>query len=63
MIVNGKELKLASKNILELLNELKIDNKLIAVEVNLEVIPSANWQDFVLKDSDKIEIINAVGGG
>lgn len=41
----------------------KIQNKYIAVEVNKVIIPKSEYDTFIIRDNDKIEIINAVGGG
>lgn len=35
----------------------------VAVELNMEIIPRANWQNTQLKDGDKLEIVHFVGGG
>lgn len=46
-----------------LLQNLQIEPKSVAVEVNLEIIKKHNYQKRVLKDGDSIEIVNFVGGG
>ena len=35
----------------------------VAVELNLEILPRANWETTQLKDGDKLEIVHFVGGG
>lgn len=35
----------------------------VAVEVDMQIIPRANWSDFTIKDGMKIEIVEFVGGG
>ena len=35
----------------------------VAVELNLEIVPRANWQSAQLKNGDKLEIVHFVGGG
>lgn len=35
----------------------------VAVELNLEIVPRANWEATHLKDGDKLEIVHFVGGG
>ena len=64
IIVNGKELD-AKKDItvLQLLKELKILDKTMAVAVNLKVVKKENWKDFVIKENDRVEFLNFVGGG
>ncbi len=64
IVVNGKELD-AKKDItvLQLLKELKILDKTMAVAVNLKVVKKENWKDFVIKENDRVEFLNFVGGG
>jgi sulfur carrier protein len=52
-----------SGTIMELFNELKIEQSKIAVEVNLSIVKKADYSTFRLKDGDKVEIVNFVGGG
>ena len=47
----------------DLLLFFKIQNKYIAVQVNQVIIPKSEYDTFIVRDNDKIEIINAVGGG
>jgi thiamine biosynthesis protein ThiS len=35
----------------------------VAVELNLEIVPRANWDETALKDGDKLEVVHFVGGG
>lgn len=35
----------------------------VAVELNLAIIPRANWETTTLKDGDKLEVVHFVGGG
>jgi thiamine biosynthesis protein ThiS len=35
----------------------------VAVELNLEIVPRANWDKTALKDGDKLEVVHFVGGG
>jgi sulfur carrier protein len=50
-------------NITNLLKELELENKKLAVEVNLEIIPRSQFNDYTLSKGDKVEIIQAIGGG
>ena len=64
IFINGIERNLTSNLTLEiLLNKLDCANKKIAVEVNGEIIPRSHVKNRLIVDGDKIEIINAVGGG
>jgi thiamine biosynthesis protein ThiS len=35
----------------------------VAVELNLEIVPRANWEATTLKTGDKLEVVHFVGGG
>jgi thiamine biosynthesis protein ThiS len=47
----------------QMLVALDMPLKKIAVERNLEVVPKSTYQDVVLKEGDKLEIIHFIGGG
>jgi len=62
--INGTEKNYTSSLTLEtLLIELGHANKKVAVEVNEEIISRSELKNKLVVDGDKIEIINAVGGG
>ncbi len=46
-----------------LLSHLDIEPARVAVEVNLDIIKKSDFSTRVLKDGDKVEIVNFVGGG
>ncbi len=45
-----------------LLQSLQITGRL-AVEVNREIIPRSEHTRYALQESDKVEIVHAIGGG
>ena len=47
----------------ELLQQLEIDARRVAVELNLAVVKKAAYGSSVIKDGDEVEIVNFVGGG
>ncbi|MFN3599537.1 MAG: sulfur carrier protein ThiS [Aquificaceae bacterium] len=64
--INGKEREVKEGiNLLNLLEELGMEIKPVgfAVAVNEEVVPKSKYKDYVLKEGDKVEIVNIVGGG
>ncbi len=66
MIVNGKKIQiqeLDSRTIQFLLKKFEINNKMVAIEINGEILPKEKWDEYELKDTDRIEIIRMVGGG
>ncbi|MGE5243991.1 MAG: sulfur carrier protein ThiS [Betaproteobacteria bacterium] len=46
-----------------LLDRLEIDHRRVAVEHNLIVLKRAAFDDAVVREGDRIEIVNFVGGG
>lgn len=61
--LNGKAITTHSKNLLELLKEYKIEQKSVAIAVNLEVIKQEQWETYALKNGDVIECLTFMGGG
>jgi len=47
----------------ELLTQLDIDRRRVAVELNLVVLKRAAFDDTVVRDGDEVEVVNFVGGG
>ena len=64
IIVNGEEISIPEdSNIQDLVAKLGYKNKRIAIEVNELIIPKSKHQSYLLESSDRVEVINAVGGG
>ena len=64
LVLNGKPRSLASETPLpQLLEELGIDRRLVAVAHNGDVIPRDQYENVVLHDGDRVEIVRMVGGG
>jgi len=64
LIVNGEPLEIAGgETFKKLLKELRIEIGRVAVEVNLSVIRKDDYLTYKLRDGDKVEIVNFVGGG
>ena len=64
LIVNGEELEFRNDiTLLEVIKELKIEDKVMAAAINLEVVKKDNWDKTKLKQNDKIELLQFVGGG
>ncbi|MEN6495544.1 MAG: sulfur carrier protein ThiS [Thermoguttaceae bacterium] len=64
IIVNGQTRQVADGlTVAELLDELKLATRYVAVEVNLEVVPRQAHAQRQLADGDRLEIVTLVGGG
>jgi sulfur carrier protein len=63
IIVNGEQKEVGPLSVLGLLEMLEIDPRRVAVELNLEILPKADYETTTLQDGDRIEIVHFVGGG
>jgi sulfur carrier protein len=61
--VNGDTLDVAAGTILELVTELSLDPRKVAVERNLEIVPRSLHATTSLSEGDRIELVVFVGGG
>jgi thiamine biosynthesis protein ThiS len=64
IVVNGKllsvNLKFSIKNLVE---KLKIPINKVAIELNEEIVDKKKLNKTFLKNKDKLEIVNFIGGG
>lgn len=47
----------------ELIERLGLTGKRLAVELNLEIVPRSEHGQTQLADGDRVEIVQAIGGG
>ena len=62
--LNGKILKI-SKNLTvrNLLKKYKLNENKIAIELNGTILPKQRYNMKIIKNNDKIEIVQFIGGG
>ena len=62
--INGKKKNINSNcNLIDILKEYSLVNKLVAVEINQEVIPKSSYKTVKINKNDRIEILELIGGG
>ena len=62
--INGKVKSISDKyKMSDLVKNLKIPMKKVAIELNQEIIDKKNVSKIILKKNDKIEIVHFIGGG
>lgn len=61
--INGDEKNVVGKTIAEYLTESGYDTKRVAVELNGDILPKAQYDSTVLQDDDSVEVVSFVGGG
>ena len=66
IILNGEEREIPREmNIMELLEEVGVQFREVglAVAINEEVVPKSEYKTRVVKEGDRVEIVQLVGGG
>jgi thiamine biosynthesis protein ThiS len=62
--LNGEPRQIAAgSSVADLLAELGLQARHVAVEVNLELVPRASHAEHLLSEGDRLEIVTLVGGG
>ena len=64
LTVNGQDRELEEgTTIAELLEQLELDPRMLAVERNLNLVPRTQHANTPLAAGDRIEVVTLVGGG
>lgn len=64
IIVNGENIETPDNITVEqLIQQLELQNKRLAVEVNEELVIRAEYSEHMLRAEDTVEIVQAIGGG
>ena len=64
IIINGQTKEFSENTtLIGLLKELSLEGKVMAAAVNMEIVKQDNWSHYRLKDGDKLELLDFVGGG
>lgn len=61
--VNGNEMDIAGMTVSELLEKEGYKPEKVAVELDLEIVPKAQYSSCILKDDSTVEVVSFVGGG
>jgi sulfur carrier protein len=64
IIVNGESRQIAEPySVAQLVEEMGLAGRRLAVEVNLEIVPRSRHASHRLQAGDRVEIVHAIGGG
>lgn len=64
IVLNGESRSTTTgQSVAELIRELGLDSRSVAVERNREVVPRAEHGSTVLAEGDQLEVVTFVGGG
>ena len=62
--LNGESRSVAKDHsVHDLVNALSLTNQALAIAVNREVVPRAQWATHRFSDGDKVDVERAIGGG
>ena len=64
IIVNGENKTIdRDATLKQVVTTLQIEDKVMAAAVNMEIVKKENWATYLLKQDDKLELLQFVGGG
>jgi sulfur carrier protein len=64
IVLNGESRSIAAETRLPaLIDELRLGDRRLAVELNGAIVPRSAWDGTALTDGDRLEIVHAIGGG
>lgn len=62
--VNGQSQQVQDDfSVAQLVDALGLASKRLAVEVNLAIVPRSKFETCILTQGDRVEIVQAIGGG
>ena len=62
--INGKAKNLNGElSIRDLLKELQVEEKIVALSINANLVKRDTWDSTLIKENDKIELLQFMGGG
>ncbi|MBT8119345.1 MAG: sulfur carrier protein ThiS [Gammaproteobacteria bacterium] len=64
IVLNGSDKQVKNNiSVSQLLEELDLSEKRLAVEINQQIVPRSSFSDHTLNEKDNVEIVQAIGGG
>lgn len=64
LIINGETKDFQDDFSLQnIITNLQIEDKVMAAAVNMNIVKKDDWNTFIPKNDDKIELLQFVGGG
>ena len=63
IVLNGDTYETQAQSLAELVSELQLTGKRIAIEVNQQLVPKSQHANTAIHPQLHIEIVHAVGGG
>ena len=61
--VNGENVEISDITVMEYLKDNGYNPVMVAVEINEEIVPKAQFESHKINNNDTVEIVSFVGGG
>jgi len=61
--LNGENMQVTATSLTDLVIELGLEQRMIAIERNMEVVPKSEYMVTKLEENDRIELVHMIGGG
>ena len=62
--LNGKAREIGAQDcVQDLIDALSLTNQALAIAINRQVVPRAQWRERRFSAGDKVDIVRAIGGG
>lgn len=61
--INGKIAEIAGRTVAEIIEKQGFDRTRVAVELNGNIVPRAEYDKTVIMEDDAVEVVSFVGGG
>lgn len=64
IIINGEKKEFEEDISLKgIIINLQVEDKVMAAAVNMEIVKKDEWKNYIVKNNDKLELLQFVGGG
>jgi len=61
--LNGEQREIEAITVAQLVVELGLEKRMLAVERNLEVVPKSEYEATRIESGDRLEVVHMIGGG
>jgi sulfur carrier protein len=64
IIINGEQKEFQEgSSVADVIKKLGLEGKVMAAACNMEIVKQDKWSEKILKNGDKLELLDFVGGG
>ncbi len=64
LTINGEKKEFENNiTLINIIKNLGVEDKVMAAAVNMSIVKKQDWNSFIPKENDSIELLNFVGGG